>query len=123
MAKRKQKYFHAHIYFDAESRPKAARLRRKMSKMFSVKIGPWRHGVYGPHPCSNFQVAFEPKDFGAFVPWLTLNRNGLDVLVHPSTGQLVADHVEHAMWLGKPRRIRRSFLEKAQLKINARLNK
>jgi len=122
MAGRKQKDFHAHVYFDAESKSKAARLRGKINKMFEVNIGPWRHGVYGPHPCSNFQVAFAPKDFGEFVPWLTLNRTGLDILVHPSTGQLVEDHTDYAMWLGKPRRIRRHFLKKAQLRINERLN-
>jgi len=30
-----------------------------------------------------------------------LNREGLDVLVHPETGDDVADHMVHALWLGK----------------------
>ncbi len=29
-----------------------------------------------------------------------LNRAGLTVLVHPETGDDVADHSEHAAWLG-----------------------
>jgi aromatic ring-cleaving dioxygenase len=29
-----------------------------------------------------------------------LNRGPLDVLVHPETGDDLADHRDHAMWLG-----------------------
>ena len=30
-----------------------------------------------------------------------LHREGLDVLVHPETGDSVQDHLEHSLWLGK----------------------
>ena len=43
-----------------------------------------------------YQVAFSPEEFARFVPWLMLNRGGLDVLVHPQTGDAYADHTEHA---------------------------
>ena len=43
-----------------------------------------------------YQVAFAPEEFGRLVPWLMLNRGGLDVLVHPQTGDGYADHTEHA---------------------------
>ena len=43
-----------------------------------------------------YQVAFAPEEFGRLVPWLMLNRGGLDVLVHPQTGDAYADHTEHA---------------------------
>ena len=33
-------------------------------------------------------------------PWLMLNRQGLDVLVHPLTDDSVADHTRFALWLG-----------------------
>ncbi|MEE9568592.1 MAG: DOPA 4,5-dioxygenase family protein, partial [Candidatus Binatia bacterium] len=33
--------------------------------------------------------------------WLMLNREGLDVLVHPETGDNVSDHIDRALWLGK----------------------
>ena len=38
----------------------------------------------------------------AAVPWLALNRAGLAILVHPLTGDDVADHSAHALWLGGP---------------------
>ncbi len=36
------------------------------------------------------------------VPWLMLNREGLDILVHPLTNDSVEDHRRHALWLGTP---------------------
>ena len=30
-----------------------------------------------------------------------VNREGLDILVHPETGDSVRDHLVHALWLGK----------------------
>lgn len=47
-----------------------------------------------------YQLAFAPEEFGRIVPWLMLNRCGLDILIHPQTGDGYADHTEHACWLG-----------------------
>ena len=41
-----------------------------------------------------------PDLFGAIVPWLALNRDGLSVFIHPETDDPVADHTDHALWLG-----------------------
>ena len=30
-----------------------------------------------------------------------LNREGLDILVHPNTGDDVKDHTDHSLWLGE----------------------
>ena len=59
-----------------------------------------------------YQVAFAPEEFGRFVPWLMLNRGGLDVLVHPQTGDAYADHTEHASWLGAPLPLRLDVLRR-----------
>ena len=47
-----------------------------------------------------YQVAFAADEFARIVPWLMLNRSGLDVLVHPQTGNSYDDHAVHALWLG-----------------------
>ena len=60
----------------------------------------------GPHPRAMYQVVFEPHQFADFVPWLALNHGELDVLVHPETGDDLADHTAHAMWLGPPQPLR-----------------
>ncbi len=48
-----------------------------------------------------YQVAFAVGEFPRLVPWLLLNRDGLDVLVHPLSGDSLADHTRFAMWLGQ----------------------
>jgi aromatic ring-cleaving dioxygenase len=46
------------------------------------------------------------------VPWLMLNREGLDVLVHPLTDDSVADHTQFALWLGTPLPLRIEVLRR-----------
>ena len=92
--------YHAHIYYDEGSRERAARIRELIEANFKVVMGRWRDMPVGPHPQAMYQVAFGVGDFAALVPWLALNRDGLDVLVHPETGDDVTDHTDHAIWLG-----------------------
>ena len=102
------KTYHAHVYFDAESKRKASALRAKAKKNLSdIKIGRWHHEPVGPHPCPMYLFWFTAERFAEVVPWLALNRNGLSILVHPQLDQdVVADHTDHAMWLGKPLKLR-----------------
>ena len=93
--------YHAHVYYDAATKPTAAALREAVAARFDVDLGRWHDRPVGPHPRASYQVAFAPALFGALVPWLALNRRGLIVLVHPDTGDAVADHTEHALWLGE----------------------
>ena len=93
--------FHAHIYFDTTSRDAAARVREGLGTKFEVRLGRWHDKPVGPHPKSMYQVAFLPDQFSKVVPWLMLNREGLDILIHPETGDDVSDHTDHALWLGE----------------------
>jgi aromatic ring-cleaving dioxygenase len=92
--------YHAHIYFDPASRPRAEILRERIGARFAVRLGRWHDQPVGPHPQGMYQVVFAAGQFAALVPWLALNRDGLDILVHPKTGDDVADHTDHAIWLG-----------------------
>ena len=92
--------WHAHIYYDPASRPRAEKLREGISAGCAVRLGRWHDQPVGPHPQAMYQVACGAGDFAALVPWLALNRDGLDVLVHPETGDDVTDHTDHAIWLG-----------------------
>jgi aromatic ring-cleaving dioxygenase len=38
------------------------------------------------------------------VPWLTLDHEGLDALVHPLTDNAYDDHSRYVVWLGAPGR-------------------
>ncbi|MDH3738044.1 MAG: 4,5-dioxygenase [Alphaproteobacteria bacterium] len=92
--------YHAHVYYDADSKKTAARLRRRIGARFDTVLGRWHDDARGPHPVSFYQVAFEPELFAELVPWMALNREGLTILVHPETGDDYLDHSDFAMWLG-----------------------
>ena len=92
--------YHAHVYYNAESKTAATRLRQEIEARFPVRMGRWHDRPVGPHPQWSYQVAFEPELFAEIIPWLSLNRGKLDVFVHPNTGNDIADHTDHVMWLG-----------------------
>jgi aromatic ring-cleaving dioxygenase len=96
------KGYHAHVYFDAATRPVAARLRDALVGMFAIEPGAFADEPRGPHPVAQFNVIFEIPEFQRIVPWLMLNREGLDVLVHPLTASNYDDHTKYALWLGTP---------------------
>jgi DOPA 4,5-dioxygenase len=58
----------------------------------------------GPHPVAMFEVnLFTPAQFGAFVPWLVINRGPLSALIHPNTHDETEEernHTQRATWLG-----------------------
>ncbi|HEY1260958.1 MAG TPA: DOPA 4,5-dioxygenase family protein [Stellaceae bacterium] len=92
--------YHAHIYYDPLTRAKAERLRHGIGERFEARLGNWHDEPVGPHPIAMYQVAFDAAEFPRLVPWLMLNRDGLDVLVHPLSGDSLADHTGFALWLG-----------------------
>jgi aromatic ring-cleaving dioxygenase len=94
--------YHAHVYYNTETKPTAERLAEAIGKKFAVKFGGFRDGPVGPHPIANLQIIFTTAEFQNVVPWLMLNRAGLDVLVHPLTDDSVDDHSIYALWLGTP---------------------
>ena len=93
--------YHAHVYYDPSlTRGVAEALRQRIMERFVVQLGRWHDVPVGPHTAAMYQVAFKPEQFGGFVPWLMLNRAGLNVLVHPNTLAPRDDHLLHALWLG-----------------------
>ena len=103
--------YHAHVYYDpAHSRAQAEALRQQIAERFRVQLGRWHDVPVGPHTAPMYQVAFEVAQFATLVPWLMLNRNGLDVLVHPNTLAPRDDHLVHALWLGRPRPLKEETL-------------
>jgi len=94
------KGYHAHIYYAPQTRGMAERVRAGIGERFQARLGSWHDEPVGPHPVAMYQVAFAAEEVPALVPWLMLNREGLDVLVHPLTDDSVADHTRFALWLG-----------------------
>lgn len=93
--------YHAHVYFDADSVEQARDLCERARDKFGIEMGRVHERPVGPHPMWSCQLAFGPDLFGAVVPWLSLNRRGLTLFVHAETGDVIADHTEHALWMGQ----------------------
>ena len=93
--------YHAHIYYHPETLTAAEQVRQGLGDRFEVQLGRWHDQLVRPHTRSMYQVAFANDQFDRIVPWLLLNRQGLAVLVHPNTGNAIADHTDHALWLGE----------------------
>ena len=94
--------YHAHVYYSAETKPATERLAETMKNNFRVEFGGFYDGPVGPHPIANLQIIFAGTEFQHVVPWLMLNREGLDVLIHPLTDDSVEDHSRYTLWLGTP---------------------
>lgn len=94
--------FHAHIYFEpGVTEATAARLRERVAERFpGALLGRWHAQPVGPHSRAMYQIAFPVALFADLTPWLMLNREGLAILLHPETGDDLADHTAHAVWLG-----------------------
>ena len=107
--------YHAHIYYDpAKTRSVAERVCAAVGDKFRVEIDGFRDGPVGPHPIANVLVIFKPAEFERVVSYLMLNREGLDVLVHPLTEDAVKDHSSFAIWLGNPVELRLNILPRGR---------
>jgi DOPA 4,5-dioxygenase len=105
--------YHAHIYYGPESKQTAAAVREQLDELCEVTLGRWHDQPIGPHPISMYQVIFSTDDFGKIVPWLMINRQDLDILVHPETGNDLEDHRDNALWLGEKLKLKLDIFDQA----------
>ena len=94
--------YHAHVYYDAGTRPRAERLRDTIATTLGVEVRELSDEPRGPHPVPQFRFTFTTGEFQKVVPWLMLNGQGLDVLVRPLTDNSYDDHSRYAVWIGAP---------------------
>lgn len=92
--------YHAHIYFDADSRDLAAQLCHQIRQELELPVGRFHEKLVGPHPRWSCQISFTQADFDHFIPWLEQHRQGLTVFVHGVTGDYWQEHTTYAYWLG-----------------------
>ena len=113
MSEREIKGYHAHIYYDPDTKDAAARVREGLGGGFRVQLGRWHDERVGPPLKAMYQAVFSLEEFGKIVPWLMLHREGLSVLVHPSTGDGYGDHLERSLWLGEKLKLNEGVLRRA----------
>jgi aromatic ring-cleaving dioxygenase len=93
--------FHAHVYFSEETLDQATTLCERARDKFDLRMGRIHKKPIGPHPVWSCQLSVPVAGFGDIIPWLSTNRDGLTIFIHPNTGDDLADHTHHAMWMGQ----------------------
>ena len=94
------KGYHAHVYYDADTRAQALKLCTAAGETFGVKVGRMHDNPVGPHPRGSCQLTVKPEQFADVIPWLVTHRQGLTIFTHAETGNALRDHTEHVIWLG-----------------------
>lgn len=97
--------YHIHIYFHPDQSRVARELRTWISERFYVELGTWHDGPFGPHTLPSYYVGFRKEVLPSLLPWIILNRRGLNILIHPNTDSPLDDHTTNALWLGTPQNV------------------
>ncbi|WP_432470259.1 DOPA 4,5-dioxygenase family protein [Amphritea sp. HPY] len=97
--------YHAHVYFDADTLDQATTLCHRAKDEMAVAMGRIHRQPVGPHPCWSCQLTFPAEQLGEILPWLSWNRDGLTVFIHPLGEDALADHTRHVIWLGESKKL------------------
>jgi len=92
--------FHAHIYFDPDQLDAAQALAAAAHKKFGLSVGHFHQRPVGPHPRGSVQMTVPTERFGEVAAWLAVNRAGLTIFAHASTGDDKRDHSHNVVWFG-----------------------
>ena len=92
--------FHAHIYYDPAEVDRARQLAAEVERRFAVRIGHFHLAPIGPHPRGSVQMTVPTETFGEVATWLAVNRDGLTIFAHASTGDDRTDHSANVVWFG-----------------------
>jgi len=92
--------FHAHIYYDAAEVDRARALAAAARERFGLAVGHFHLGPVGPHPRGSVQMTVPTQRFGEVGTWLAVNRAGLTIFAHASTGNDRQDHGQNVVWFG-----------------------
>lgn len=104
--------YHIHFYCELDQTSLANEIRTGLLQSIPAidGAGPVRDRPVGPHPLPMFEAWFKPAALNDVVTWTMAHRRGLNVLIHPISGNDLADHRDHAMWIGKPQPINLKIL-------------
>ena len=92
--------FHAHIYYNPPEVERAKALAAELQRRFGVAVGHFHLRPVGPHPRGSCQMTVSTDRFGDVATWLSVNRAGLTICAHASTGDDRADHTNNVVWFG-----------------------
>ena len=70
-----------------------------------MAVGHFHLGPVGPHPRGSVQMTVPTEQFGEVATWLAVNRGGLTIFAHASTGDDRQDHMHNVIWFGPSERL------------------
>lgn len=106
------KDWHVHVYFDAGSKADALAVRADIEAALpGLKLGRVHDKPVGPHPMGSYQVLVPNDRMAETAGWLSLNRRGLTVLLHPNTEDDLKDHRDYPIWFGTAPKINFEMFE------------
>ena len=103
--------YHAHVYYDADTREQAAKLCEAAGETFGVKVGRMHDNPVGPHPRGSCQLTVPTEQFAEVIPWLIHNRrrpHGLHARRRPATRSRTTPIT--CIWLGPSEPLKLSAL-------------
>ena len=103
--------FHAHIYFDADELERARALASAAQQRFGIAVGHFHQRPVGPHPRGSVQMTVPMDRFGQVATWMAVNRAGLTVFAHASTGDDRQDHSHNVVWFGPSEELNLSIFD------------
>lgn len=92
--------FHVHLYFDPDELDRARNLATALAEAFELPVGHFHARAVGPHPRGSVQLTVPVERFGAVATALSVDRAGLTIFAHASTGDDLADHSRNVIWFG-----------------------
>lgn len=92
--------FHVHIYYDGDEVGRATALAGEAQRRFGLPVGHFHLLPVGPHPRGSVQITVPTEEFGEVAIWLSVNRAGLTIFAHASTGNDRQDHSHNVIWFG-----------------------
>jgi DOPA 4,5-dioxygenase len=108
----KIRYYHFHLYYKLVDINLAAKISAQLSQALDVEIGRLWDRPVGPHPVCSCQVTVPVELFEQVSAWFLKNRIGIDLFIHPVTGDDIADHQDSIMWIGKSYTLNTDFFLK-----------
>ncbi len=103
--------FHAHIYFDLPQLAEAQALAAAVQERFGVAVGHFHQRPVGPHPRGSVQMTVPTERFGEVAAWLSVNRGGVTIFAHATTGDDWQDHTHNVLWFGPSEELNLAIFE------------
>ena len=105
-------FYHAHIYYDLSTRSAAAELRKAITQELGnrVRVHNLIDQAIGPHPLPMFEIDIPAGELSHIKTWLAAHHGAHSILIHPLTGDDMADHRDYPQWIGPELALNLEFL-------------